>query len=577
MLFHELAMVFQTISAESSRTAITQQLSDLFTQASPHEVQVIAYLSLGLLRPPYQGTQFNIAEKSVKKIAASLLHLSDHELAAHMRTVGDLGDLIAQGSWKGHEHLTITAVYKELLALEDISGVGAQEERMQQLSLLLQKLDPLSAGLVVRAVLGRLRLGFSDMTIIDALSWMLAGNKSLHASIEHAYNVCADIGLIARFAKEQGIEGIKQAHIQVGIPIRPAAAERMPTARDIVEKLGDCVAQPKLDGFRLQIHIDKRHKEPHIYFFSRNLQDMSSMFPDLKAALLKLPVETLIMEGEAIVYDEQTGTFLPFQETVKRKRKHDIEEVAAELPLRFFAFDILYYNGESLLQKSHHARREILKNILDTHTPTAVALIGEKKIHTGVELENYFLENIAAGLEGLVVKRPDSQYQPGKRNFNWIKLKRSEEGHLDDTIDAVILGYYHGEGKRAQFGIGAFLIGVYDKKNDRFETIAKVGTGLKDEGWRDLKKKCDALKSATHPHNIYCSKELFPDVWVTPSLVCVVRADEITRSPVHTAGKTEKELGFALRFPRFVSYRSDKSPELATSVDEIKHLFEIQK
>ena len=175
-----------------------------------------------------------------------------------------------------------------------------------------------------------------------------------------------------------------------------------------------------------------------------------------------------------------------------------------------------------------------------------------------------------------MVKKPDAIYQPGKRNFNWIKFKRQEEGRLEDTIDCVILGYYAGAGKRAAFGIGSFLVGIYNKKEDCFETIAKIGTGLKDEGWKELKKKCDEIKVSAKPKNIVCAKELYPDVWVHPEIVCLIRADEITLSPLHTAGKTKEHLGYALRFPRFMGYRSDKGPEESTTIKEIKRLYEDQ-
>ena len=175
-----------------------------------------------------------------------------------------------------------------------------------------------------------------------------------------------------------------------------------------------------------------------------------------------------------------------------------------------------------------------------------------------------------------MVKRADALYQPGKRNFNWIKLKRQEGANVIDTLDVVVLGYYAGEGKRAGFGIGAFLVGVYDKARDCFETIAKIGTGLTDEQWIELKKRCDKIKVAEQPVNVVCAKTLFPDVWVTPDIVVVVRADEITQSPVHTAGKVGKGPGFALRFPRMMDYCTDKSPEQATSIIEVKELYSFQ-
>jgi DNA ligase-1 len=267
---------------------------------------------------------------------------------------------------------------------------------------------------------------------------------------------------------------------------------------------------------------------------------------------------------------------LPFQETVKRKRKHGIEEAITEFPLKLFIFDILYLNGKELMSETHEHRRDVLLSLFKKFHNDDVQPIEEVEITTAPQLENYFLKNIDSGLEGLVVKRADSMYQPGKRNFNWIKLKRHEEGQLDDTIDCVILGYYAGKGKRASFGIGAFLVGVYNKKEDRFETVAKIGTGLKDAEWIELKKKCDAIAVPHKPNNVVCAKELNPDVWVSPEIVCVIRADEITMSPLHTAGKTNEQLGMALRFPRIMGYRDDKGPFDITQVWEIKELFDQQ-
>ena len=365
---------------------------------------------------------------------------------------------------------------------------------------------------------------------------------------------------------------------QIGIPIRMAAAERLPDPQAVFEKLGHSIAQPKLDGFRLQIHLDKTDQNnPFIKLFSRNLLDMTHMFPDVAQEFMKFDVTQLICEGEAIAYDPNTGVFVPFQETVKRKRKHGIAEAASEYPLQVFLFDILYLNGHDLIDHSQQQRRDALLNIVQHYVGLKIQIIPEVSIDSVHDLESYFLKNIDAGLEGIMVKKISSTYQPGKRNFNWIKLKRITQGQLEDTIDCVVLGYYLGSGKRASFGIGAFLVGIYNKRKDHFQTIAKIGTGLSDEEWVALKHQADALKVEEKPVNIECAKELFPDVWVYPTIVCTILADEITISPLHTAGKTESHLGFALRFPRFIEYRIDKTPEQSTSPDEIKEMFAQQQ
>jgi len=576
MKFSIVADYFQKIENESSRTGMTKLLAELFSHARSKEIEIITNLALGQLHPPYKALQFNMADKNVIKAIAHVLDMSEETVSRHAKTKGDLGLVVNEGNWHPKQELTVSEVFEQLNGLQQISGTGSQDEKIQALAQLLHSVSPVAAKYIVRIIVGKLRLGFSDMTVIDALSWMETGDKSLSSTIENAYNVCVDLGKVASVLKEGGVKAVESMDIMVGIPIRPAAAERMPTAQAIFHKLGSCVAQPKLDGFRLQIHVDKTHKKPKIHFFSRNLIDMSYMFPDITTLLEDLDVETIICEGEAIVYDPNTQTFLPFQETVKRKRKHGIDEAIQEFPLRVFIFDLLYLDGKSVMDKTHEQRRHLLAKVFKSFKHDDIQVIEEKEISSGKELEHYFEQNISAGLEGLVVKRPDAHYQPGKRNFNWIKLKRQEEGHLEDTLDCVVLGYYAGEGKRASFGIGAFLVGLYNPKEDRFETVAKIGTGLSDEQWKELKKKCDAVKLSHAPKNAFVAKELEPDVWTEPEIVCSIRADEITISPLHTAGKTTSTSGYALRFPRFMGYRPDKSPTEATTIHEIKRLYEDQ-
>jgi len=578
MRFSELAAIFNAIEKESSRLSITRLLADLFSQASPAESALIAYLSLGNLNPVYVGTKFNFAEKSMVKVIAALLNQSLTTVTASRKKEGDFGLVIEYAGWtpRGDKKLTVLQVEQKLRDFLHTSGTGSQEGKEKRLLELLRGVDVLSAKYIVRAVLGKLRLGFSDMTLLDAFSWMETGDKSLRKRLENSYNVTADIGFVIKTLKAEGVQAIDDMKVTPGIPIRPAAAERLPNAKAIIKKLGACVAQPKLDGFRLQVHLFKEHGKKRVKFFSRNLQEMSDMFPELSDEAKKLPVKNLVAEGEAIAYDVETGTFLPFQETVKRRRKYNIASMASELPLVLYLFDLLYLDGESLLDVSHKGRRKKLLAIFSKKKKGVILPLGEESIETAQELERYFTQNIAAGLEGLVVKREDTSYQPGKRNFNWIKLKRQETGQLDDTLDCVILGYYPGHGKRARFGIGALLVGVYNKKEDRFETIAKIGTGLTDAEWKAQKKACDKIMVSSKPKNVVCAKELAPDVWVEPSIICLIRADEITLSPLHTAGKSKDKNGFALRFPRLMGYRPDKSAQETTTVKEVRGLFKNQ-
>jgi DNA ligase-1 len=582
MNFHAVAECFEEIEKTPSRTETTKLLADLLKQATPSEAAIIAYLSLGSLNPVYKSTQFNIAEKTLIKVVAKLTSTSLEHAEKALKIKGDLGLVLFDAREKHatpHDGLTVHNVASALKKLYEISGEGSQSDKEHALVELLKDLDALSGKYIVRIILGKLRLGFSDMTLLDAFSWMSTGDKSLRLILEEAYNVSADIGHIIALLKEEGVAALKAMKIEPGIPVRLASAERMISAHEIIKKLGPCAAEPKLDGFRVQVHVDKRGKTPKIHFFSRNLNDMHGMFPDLEQAVSHLPVETFIGEGEAIAYNTETGVFLPFQETVKRKRKHDVESFIEDVPLHLYFFDVLYVDGAPCINETFTQRRAKLKALLSNVPKTAtqsIFLIEDKKMSGGEELDEYFNECISSGLEGLVLKKLDAPYTAGKRNFNWVKFKRKESGQLDDTIDCIILGYYAGHGKRASFGIGAFLVGIRNEKNDTIETIAKVGTGLSDTEWKELKKECDKRALSTKPRAVECAKDLVPDVWVSPEIVCAIRADEITLSPMHSAGKTEKDLGYALRFPRLMGYRPDKAADQATDVSEIKRLFKLQ-
>ncbi|TMD72928.1 MAG: ATP-dependent DNA ligase, partial [Chloroflexi bacterium] len=311
-----------------------------------------------------------------------------------------------------------------------------------------------------------------------------------------------------------------------------------------------------------------------VSIFSRNLESMTEMFPELVAAASDLNADTLILDGEAIAYNPESEEYVPFQETTARRRKEGIQEFAERAPMRAFVFDVMFRNGSDLTHLTYERRFEIVQELLresDTLLPAPLM-----KTDSAEVLTRELLEYISRGLEGVVAKRLDSPYQAGARNFNWVKLKRNTSGQLTDTIDVVLLGFYRGKGKRAEFGAGALLAGVYDSDQDEFVTISKLGTGLSDQGWRELHQRMASLELADKPARV--RSLLVPDAWLEPSIVVEVLADEITPSPRHTAGMTGDRPGFALRFPRIVSFRTaDKKPEDATSVREIREMFEQQR
>lgn len=558
-----MAKYLEKLESVSSRNEMTVILAQLFKEASPEDARLIAYLSAGRLGPAYNSPDTGVADKMMVKALGP-------EAEKLFKQKGDLGLVIEQiksqiPNPKSQENynLSISQVYKLLLEIAGDRGTGSQERKKDLIRKLLDQLDPVSAKYAVKIILGKLRTGFSDMTVLDSLSWMLVGSKKLKSSIESMYNVRADLGEIAKLIKEN--EDIKKLRIEpeIGTPILMARAERAKTPQDIWERNGKCAVEYKLDGLRIQAHL----KGGIVTLFSSGLENVTKMYPDVTAGLAKQIKQDCIVEGEMIAV-EKNGRFLPFQETVQRKRKYDIAQMVKKVPLKIYLFDLLLLNKTNMTNRTNRERREGLEKLVEPGQ--AVQLMPRIEIEKEIEIEDYFKKALTAGTEGIMAKKLDGPYQAGARDFNWIKYKKSyAQSALADTIDAVVMGYDYGQGKRQQFGIGDFLIGVYEPKKDRYLTIAKVGTGLTDQEWRRMASNLKSQITSSKPSSYEVQKVMNCDVWVSPKIVVEILADEITRSPMHSSE-------FALRFPRLVSFR-DKKPEDSTTVAEIEKIFKLQR
>jgi len=585
-----------TLESTSSRLEITATLSSLLKELQTDEIRPACYLLQGQLLPQYSGLEFQIAVKTIMKVLARLLPeipneagtlfgevdltKAEKEVEKTYKVIGDLGKVASNiveqrtGQGKGATgKLSVSEVYAQLLEIAQDSGAQSQQRKQDKVVALFEQLDALSAKFVVRILLGRLRLGFSDMTIMDALSWAMCGDKSEREMLEAAYQRRADIGKLAAEYLQQHDPVIRHAllleqyTIELGVPVVPALCQRLNSATEIIEKMTEVIAEPKYDGLRVQIHFRKGDdgKSGLMRTFTRNLEESSAMFPELDDVAKRLKCDACILDGEAIGYDPKTGNLIPFQQTIQRKRKHGVAEKAAEIPIRFYVFDLLYLNGKNLIDLPLTDR----KAILDTLFVDDEVLVHTESVTTKdpVKLKLFHEEMLAEGLEGIVMKQSSSGYQSGRKGWSWVKMKEAEgkTGKLSDTLDVTVMGYYMGRGKRAEFGIGAFLVGVIDEKTQQVLTLAKIGTGLTDETLAEVKKRCDALLVEEQPPAYVVHKMLIPDRWCAPELVVEVAADELTTSPIHSAGQ-------ALRFPRFMKFRDDKSWDESTTVEELKSI-----
>ena len=571
MKFSELAANLDQMEATKSRNELVRILSNVYRDSSADELGPITYLIQGRLAPFFEPVEIGLGERLLITAIALAYRAPKDEVTKLNRETGDLG-ITAQrlAPRPTVESPSVIEVHRRLSEIAAAGGAGSQQKKLDVFTGLLGELDAVSAKHLVRITLGKMRLGIGDPTALDALSFAKKGDRSLRPVLEAAYNRTSDLGLIARTLWDAGETGLDLLKVRAGHPLRPQLAERLPNPEAVIKKLGTVGVQPKYDGLRVQIHKDA----DKVSIFSRNLESMTEMFPELVAAASDLNADTLILDGEAIAYNPESEEYVPFQETTARRRKEGIQEFAERAPMRAFVFDVMFRNGSDLTHLTYERRFEIVQELLresDTLLPAPLM-----KTDSAEVLTRELLEYISRGLEGVVAKRLDSPYQAGARNFNWVKLKRNTSGQLTDTIDVVLLGFYRGKGKRAEFGAGALLAGVYDSDQDEFVTISKLGTGLSDQGWRELHQRMASLELADKPARV--RSLLVPDAWLEPSIVVEVLADEITPSPRHTAGMTGDRPGFALRFPRIVSFRTaDKKPEDATSVREIREMFEQQR
>lgn len=369
MLFKRLSQYFSELEATSLRNKMTEILSRLFKEAEAKEIDKLCYLLQGRVAPLFTAIEFGLADKTMIKAISIGMGIDQDKVLAEFKRVGDLGlaveniKLAEKGKRKAESRLNILHVYKVLYKVATSGGTGSQDIKINLLGDLLRDVDPLSARYIVRITLAKLRLGFSDMTILDSLAWMLTGTKELRARIEKAYDVRPDLGFIAKTIKEKGIKGLSKVTPVVGTPILMAKAERLTTPDEIIEKIGECSIEPKIDGFRLQIHFQKAKDK--VELFTRNLENVTFMYPDITSGVRKeIKVREAIFEGEAIAFNPKTGQYLPFQETVQRKRKYDIEEMSIKVPLKLIAFDLLYLNGESLIERPYKERRKKLVEII---------------------------------------------------------------------------------------------------------------------------------------------------------------------------------------------------------------------
>lgn len=577
MEYSKLVGIYERIEATTKRLEMTDLLVELFRSVPPETMDKAVYLTQGRVYPDYVGIELGLAEKLVLKALGFTTGIPEGRLETLWHELGDMG-LVAERAVSGKkqtslfsEQLTVSRVYQNFTEIAGATGGGSQDMKMRKLADLLHDATPKEAKYIIRTVVGKMRLGIADMTIVDALS-VAFGEKERRDEVERAYNVSSDLGEVARVLAAEGMVGLAKIHLKLNRPIRAMLCERLGSLEEIIKKIGTCMFEYKYDGLRMQAHVG----EKSVKIFSRHLEDITGQFPEIAESVrAAFKSKEGIVEGEAVPIDVNTGEFRPFQEVSRRRgRKHGLEEMTLEFPVHLFLFDCLYRDGVDLTMEPLRDRRKALEEsvALGGNIQLSKIFITDKPD----EAQAFFDEAIEGGCEGLVAKSTRSFYEAGARGFQWIKYKRDYKSEMTDTVDLVIVGAFSGRGKRAGT-YGALLMATYDKGSDVFRTTCKLGSGFDDATLFALPERLKTWRAAKKPARV--ESRMQPDYWFNPALVLEVLGAEITLSPTHTCamGAVRPASGLAVRFPRFTGrWREDKKPEDATTDDELLEMYQGQ-
>jgi DNA ligase-1 len=562
----------------ASRIALTEYLVALFKKTPPEIIDKVTYLIQGKIYADYEGIELGLAEKMVIRAIASSSGRDTSKIDQIYRRTGDLGDAAREAmksksqSTLFSEPMTVERVYSTFDKVARTIGAGSQETKLRHISSLLNDATAAEGRYIIKFVMGQLRLGIADYSVLDALALAFTGDKANRKPLENAYNVSSDLGTVARLLATKGLEAVRRMKVTLFKPIRPMLAERTTTAEEAVQRMGGKAGvEYKLDGERVQVHKGKEKVE----LFSRRLEKITGHYPDVTDAVKSFKSQ-LILEGEVVAINPETEEYLPFQELMHRRRKHGVEEAVENYPVVMNFFDVLYANGKSKLSLAYIERRKLLKRIIDTVKSDKIRLIKQTTATTPEGINRFMVGAIEKGCEGVMIKQLSSTYRAGAREFAWLKLKREYRSDLADTLDLVIVGALHGRGRRAG-KYGALLLAAYSTDADIFQSVTKVGTGFTDAHLDQFYTTLEQhMINKRHPR-VDAGMEM--DVWFEPKVVIEVIASEITLSPSHTAAMNSVRPGYglALRFPKFTGkIRDDKRPEDATSTEEIVTMYKRQ-
>ncbi len=561
MLYRKLAELYHELSSTTKRLEKIEILGK-FLKHLPDSEKEVLYLLLGDIYPEYSEKKIGISSQLAIKAIAKATGSETNEVVKEWKSVGDLGQVVEklkikkrQSTLSSH-HLTTEKVLDNLRKLPELEGKGTVGKKMSLIVELLTSASPLEALYLVRTLIGDLRIGLKESTIKESMAAAFFDDKKeASKKIQDAIDKSNDMAAVFEMASKGKFKDLEKAELQVGKPIKVMLAQKAKTIHEGFEAVGKpCAVEYKYDGFRLLIH----KQGDNVILFTRRLENVTKQFPEVVQYVKKfVDGKSLILDSEAVGFHKKTHEYMPFQDISQRiRRKYDIEKLQDELPVEVNVFDIIYYDGKSMLNEPFEKRTALIKKIMKNQR---YKIIHAKQIITGDEkkAEEFYRQALKDNQEGGMMKNLQSVYRPGSRVGFMLKIKPEER-----DLDLVIVGGEYGKGKRSGW-LSSFILGCRD--DGKFLEIGKLGTGIKEK--TELGISFDELTKKLKP---LITKEKGKEVEIKPKIVVSVTYQEIQHSPTYSSG-------FALRFPRFTALRPDKSPTDAATLKEIKEDFEKQK
>jgi DNA ligase 1 len=561
MKYLKLAELYDSLSQTTKRLEKTEILSKFLKDLSESDTEVL-YLLLGDIYPEYTEKKIGISTQLAIKAISKATGTDKEKVVKEWKAIGDLGKVAEkltknkkQATLQSHI-LTTEKVLENLRKLPELIGMGTVDKKISLITELLTSASPLEALYLTRTLLEDLRIGIQESTVKEAItSAFFEGDKESAEKVQDAINKSNDLSEVFSLVKKGGLKELSGLKMEVGKPIKVMLAQKVKNIKEGFESVGKpCAVEYKYDGFRLAIH----KKGNEIKLFTRRLENVTKQFPEVAEYIKKyVKGNSFILDSEAVGFDKKTKEYKPFQSISQRiKRKYDIEKIQNELPVEVNVFDILFYNGKSLLEAPFKKRAELVREIVENHP---YKIISSKMIITDDEkkAEAFYRQALKDNQEGVMMKSLDAPYDPGRRVGNMIKIKPEER-----DLDLVITGGEYGTGKRSGW-ISSFILSCRD--GDKFLEIGRVGTGFKEK-----KEEGVSFEELTDKIKPLIIEEKGKEVKIKPKIVVSVTYQEIQHSPTYSSG-------FALRFPRFTALRPDRSADDVTTLKEVEKDFEHQK